>query len=65
MFNGISIFVGYLMSKLSLWNSSGTVLPIAELNSTTTVPTFLKGISAKVNVIVWLELEPAYYYVAV
>ena len=58
LFNGISTFVGYLMPKqlwyylTYRWEDKG-------------VHTFPKGISPKVNVIVRLEYELAYYDSAV
>ena len=50
LFNGLSIFVGYLMPKQSLKkNSSGIVqIMVVEIKG---FHTFLKGISLKVNAI--------------
>ena len=60
LFNGISTFLGYLMPNQSSkknylthrWEDKG-------------VHTFPKGICLKVNIIVWLEFELAYYDSAV
>ena len=59
-FNGISIFVDYLMPKQSLYkNSSGTIFPIA-VEIRRFIP-FPRGISLKVNEIAQLGFESAYY----
>ena len=64
LFNGISTFVGYLMTKLfSSKNSSGTILPITG-RIRGFIP-FPKGICPKVNVTARLEYERAYYDSAV
>ena len=55
LFNGISTFVGYLMSKFSLWKRSGDIVqPKAGGNEG--VYTFPKD-SLKFNVIAWLDFE--------
>ena len=51
-FNVIKIFVGYLMSKLSLWHNSRGYTH------------FPNSISLRMNVIAWQEFEIAYYDVA-
>ena len=54
----------YLMPKPSFQkNSSCTIQPLAKGDKD--VHAFLKSISLKVNVIVWLEFELVYYNVAV
>ena len=61
---GISLFMGYLMSKPTVSKNSGsTIYSIAEGNQR--VHTLPKGMRSKVNVIVRLEFELAYYDVSV
>ena len=55
-FNGTSIFVGYLMQKLSLYSSSSTIGGSKEVQ---------KGICRKVNTIMQLKIELANYTVTV
>ena len=63
-FNGISTFMGYLMSKPSFSkNSSDAIYPIAKWDER--VHTFLREISSEVNVITWLEFKLIYYDVTV
>ena len=57
LFNGISILLGYLMPKPSVYKNSGsTILPIARM-----IRGVPKGICLKVNVIAQLEFELAHY----
>ena len=64
LFNGISTFLGYLMPKLSFSkNSCGTIKPIA--GRIKWFIHFPNGICPKVNVVVQLEFELAYYDSAV
>ena len=54
------------MPKPSLYKDfSGTIKPIVGWGTDKSVPTFLKCINLKVNIIVWLEFEMAYYDVTV
>ena len=59
LFNGILTFVGYLMPKPSLQNSSNTIKTIA--GRIRKFLTFPNGITPKVNILVRLEFELAYF----
>ena len=64
LFNGISIYLGYLMPNPSfLKESRGTIEPIPGRISGG--GSYTKRICPKVNVIAWLEFELAYYDSAV
>ena len=59
LLNGVLTFLGYLMQKLSLKkNYSDAIEAITKKYKG--VHAFTKSISPKVNVITWLEFEPAY-----
>ena len=63
LFNGTSIFEGYLILKPSLQKkSSGTIKPISVDKE---VHTFSKDISPKENVIAKLELQLTYRNLAI
>ena len=61
MFNGISIFMGYLKLKPFLQKNSSDLIKGAYKG----VYTFTEGISSKVSIIVQVEFKLAYFGVAV
>ena len=58
LFNDISTFMGYLMSKSSFFEEQQWYYLSWENKE---IHTFLKGISPKVNVIAQLDVELAYF----
>ena len=60
LFNGISTFVGYSNAKSILLEEEKCCY-LTHRWQDKGVHTFPKGICPKVNAIVWLELELAYY----
>ena len=57
LFNGISIFLGYLIENLSFYN----VVDLTQSWEDKVVHNFLKGICLKVTVIARLVFELTYY----
>ena len=65
MFNGISILVGYLISRLFLRRKVVVLFNREGGGGNKRVHIFHKGICSRVNVMAWLEFEFADYDIAV
>ena len=65
LFNGISIFVGYLMPNLFLLKNTGVIFNPELVGWNKGFLAFPESISSKVDVMVLLEVELTYYDVGV